>query len=964
MKVRVASAGTGKTTSLVLRYLELIAAGIPMRRIAGVTYTRMAASELRQRVGEAVRELLDSGQYLGRVRLKEDQADRFEEALRELSGATLTTIHGFMIEALRLSAPTIGLDPDFAVIGEWEAQALFEEEAATLLYLAGNPAHPLYAAASGLGSRARPALLSLFRERSQVERFLADRDERSAFLVELFESAYSAFERRLGARRLAPGEVERRALRLVRVAAAMSRVSERYRVVLVDEFQDVNPLQGRFFEALEASGPAVEVVGDPKQSIYGFRNADVGVFRRALAQGEELPPLDQSYRHAQLVNRFLNHLTRTLAAKDLGFSSREAPEVSGAGKRAEVRGRIEVHWVVDDGRLAALRETEARVLARRLEALHLDQGVPYGQMAVLARSHAGLVQVESALSAAGVPAVLVQGRGYYERIEIRDLYNALRAAVEPAGVPFAAWLRGPFARLSPDDLEVILAAADPLAALAECSPKVALSYRRLREMILRPPLEALKLLIREPLAAGRSFVSVLSRRQRENVDALLFTLAQQPPADLERLLRRLELLERQSDAGEVPQAGDGVQLLTVHSAKGLEWRAAAVFDLGGGRAPRRHDVIVHPQTGVVSLPGGPSYAETGRQLADREESESYRLLYVAASRPREILLLTGSAPRGNAKGWARALQLMNMGPRAKQRSRSDFVLASHSTGSAASGTPPDKVAAQRDVAVQGDVAVQSEVAALCEVAAQGDVAERSVPEWIDRSFPAHPYPPVFSPSRLHISEGDGDGDAGGGDGNGEPVRPGALGEAADQGQPGDTPGRATTVGTLVHYAISQSWRADEGGHMANLRAQEVMFPFSEVEQDEILAEVAELLDGYWAMLGCELPDLCDREHDEPELPMALPGGATVWQGVIDRLYRSRGCWYLDDYKTDHQIVPERYLGQLAIYAETVRRVRGVTPIVRLVYLRCRRLVALQPEELDRAYRAALSGGVRDLPGLE
>lgn len=111
MKVRVASAGTGKTTSLVLRYLELVGAGTPLRRIAGVTFTRTAAAELRQRVGDAVRELLREGSYLEvGYRLRETERPAFEEALRELEGATLSTIHGFMRTCLALVAPTMGLD--------------------------------------------------------------------------------------------------------------------------------------------------------------------------------------------------------------------------------------------------------------------------------------------------------------------------------------------------------------------------------------------------------------------------------------------------------------------------------------------------------------------------------------------------------------------------------------------------------------------------------------------------------------------------------------------------------------------------------------------------------------------------------------------------------------------------------------------------------------------------------------
>jgi len=164
MKVRVASAGTGKTTSLVLRYLELLASGIPLRRIAGVTFTRVAADELRQRVAEGVRSVQRDGQYLG-VPFKADHTDTddtFAEARRELDGATLTTIHGFMIACLRLVAPQLGLDPNFSVLGEWEAQAIFAEELASLRYLAQDPSHALFDALTTLDTfMSRPTVAGL-----------------------------------------------------------------------------------------------------------------------------------------------------------------------------------------------------------------------------------------------------------------------------------------------------------------------------------------------------------------------------------------------------------------------------------------------------------------------------------------------------------------------------------------------------------------------------------------------------------------------------------------------------------------------------------------------------------------------------------------------------------------------------------------------------------------------------------
>lgn len=901
MKVRIASAGTGKTTSLVLRYLELIGAGTPLRRIAGVTFTRKAADELRQRVGSALRELLSEGRYLGgRVVLAERDRPAFEEAWRELDGATLTTIHGFFIEALRLVAPLVGLDPDFAVAGEWEAEALFEEELKTVLFFAAEPGHGLHPARALLGDEAEALLLRAFSQRSLTERFIADADPHNRAVLELWEAAYARYLTRLGATLLSPGEVERRALTMVRSPQLLERLAGRYRMVLIDEFQDVNPLQGQVFERLEAGGLGVEVVGDPKQSIYGFRNADVEVFRRALRRGTVLPPLEETWRHAQVLARFLNRLTDTLAAAGLGFGPDEAIAVRPTGSQAAKQGRLELHWVIGEAGIGELRQHEAHLLAERLRALHEEHGYDFGEMAVLARSYDGLTVLEGALQAANLPYVLVQGRGYYERLELRDLYHALRVAIDPQGVSLGAFLRSPFAQLSLAEADAVLRAEVPLEYLKAHHPAVYRRYEGIKARVAGAPLDALKFLIREPFIDGQRYVAFLDSRARENVDALLFTVAEQPPGDLAILLDRLELLSRQADAGDVPQSGEGIQLLTVHRAKGLEWPVVGVFDLGRLPNQRAEKVYLTPEDGRLYHQASKGFAAARAAAKAREAQESYRLFYVAASRARDVLVMTGSIKNDKAEGWAKALVLMGLGPDATPANRPDFVLNTHPYRPVAV-TPPQPPA-------------------------DGRLAPAP---YIDATFAPHPYPPVFSPSRLKQAVY-------------EPL------PISDPDEGEALPGRATTVGTLVHYAISQNWRAENPVHIENLRAQEVMFPFTRDEQEDILLEVKALLANYQDLLGTALPPLAARDEDYPELPMALPQGATVWQGIIDRLYRVGTVWTLEDYKTDHEVNPEQYHVQLALYLRAVQAVRGVTPQVRLVYLRDKRVIPVAQRELEAA----------------
>jgi ATP-dependent exoDNAse (exonuclease V) beta subunit len=896
MKVRVASAGTGKTTSLVLRYLELISCDIPLRRIAGVTFTRAAADELRQRVGLGVRELLKTGQYLHHT-LREQHRPNFEEALRELDGATLTTIHGFMIESLRLVAPMMGLDPDFSVLGEWEAQAMFEEKLRSVLYLANEPTHGLYSAKTHLGDGAEDLLLGVFHQRSLAEVFESDDHATNLALQKLFDAAYRKFEVRLGAVLLPPSEVERRAIKMIRNKHAVERLISRYKLVLVDEFQDVNPLQGAYFEALELAGLATEVVGDPKQSIYGFRNADVGVFRRALAGGEKLEPLTHTRRHALVVSRFLNHMTSTLAANNMGFGIEEAPIVETKGEQENTHGRVELHWIVGDEPIANLRQMEAKVLAERLQGLH-SEGYSYSDMAVLARSYAGLAQVEEALLSAGMPYVMLQGRGYYERLEVRDLYHALRVGIEPSGFSFGAWLRGPFAQLDFIKVDEILKSANPLEDLKEKHKDIWERLEQTRQQVRGTPLSALKFLIREPFIDGKRYADFLETRARENVDALLFTVAEQPPGDIELLLDRLDLLSRQADAGDVPQSGEGIELLTVHKAKGLEWKVTAVFDLGRKLADRAQAVYIHD--GRIIHKDTPIFEEARNKIRSREEEESYRLL----------LVMTGSAKGGKGDGWINALETMKLGPSSKSYSRPDFILQTH---------------------VYQPV-LQSSIFSL-----QSSVSEAA--PWIDKRFRHYEHPPVSSPSRLKQESY-------------EDLEPLPFSDP-EEGE--RLPGRSTTVGTLVHYAISQNWSASNPVHVENLRAQEVMFPFTLDEQLDILVEVKELLSNYESLLGDSIPALNERSDDFPELPMALPVGKTVWQGIIDRLYCADGQWILEDYKTDQEVKPEHYYFQLAVYLHAIREVRGVTPKVQLVFLRFKEVVVIEESVLEQAYKKVLEG---------
>ncbi|BAW00753.1 ATP-dependent exonuclase V subunit beta [Thermus thermophilus] len=619
MKLYVASAGTGKTHTLVEELLALVKEGVPLRRIAAVTFTRKAAEELRARARKGVEALA-----------REEPG--FSGAVREVHGAVFGTIHGFMAEALRHAAPFLSLDPDFAVVDELLAEALFLEEARSLLYLLGED--------PGLEALLR----RLYQGRTLAEAFRPL--EGAEGLVRLFMEVLARYRRR-AQEVLGPGDLEALALRLLRHPKALARVVERFPYVLVDEYQDTSPLQGRFFQALEEAGARVVAVGDPKQSIYLFRNARLEVFREALGRAEEVLVLDKTRRHARRVAAFLNRFVALFP---------EGERVAVRPTR-EAEGRVEVHWVEGGAGLEERRRFEADLLARRLLALKAE-GYAFGEMAVLVRSRASLSLLEWAFRARGVPYVLRRGQSFFNRLEVRDLYHALRLALleGPPGPEerrsLLAFLRSPFVGLNLGEVEEALLREDPLPHLPQA---VRDRVAWLKGLAGKRPLEALKALVRDEV-----FLSRLSPRARANLDALLLLAGLERFPDLEALLEWLRLRALDPEASELPEGGEGVSLLTVHAAKGLEWPVVAVYDVARGEPGPASSVLVGPE-GEVAVAGTRAYRDLAQRLAQAQREEAVRLLYVALSRARDVLLVTGSRS-GRESPWVQALERLGLGP--------------------------------------------------------------------------------------------------------------------------------------------------------------------------------------------------------------------------------------------------------------------------------------------------------------
>ena len=532
-----------------------------------------------------------------------------------------------------------------------------------------------------------------------VDLHLGEVDERLAALLPELASAYRRIRERLeGEKRerrvLDFADLEVHALRALDDQQVVAHYRSRWGAMLVDEFQDTNAVQAKILDRL-AGGMLVTVVGDEKQSIYGFRGARAEVFQRyrrqVVADGGEEVQLTTSFRsHAGLVA----DINATFAPV-LGPQHQALVATRPAGPSAAPYTTL---TVIERGDIKANRQvSEAVALAERLKRLVAD-GVPvhdkrtgsprpvrYGDIAVLARNWQALGVYGEVLPALGVPAVHTGGGNLLAMRDVKDGIALLRALAGPDDdVALAAVLRSPY--FAVDDVTLYrlarhraagavgakgagggsarLSLWEALATSTDPEP----TLRRARDVLtelhaLRRSSAPSALLRAADSLTGHSAVLTGlpgGRRRLADFDGLLDLVRriENGSHDLFTVWRRLRSLLRADVSIPRPRlAADGaVTLLTIHSSKGLEWPVVAVADLERRRRSQREPVLIDAELGValrLENDDGETvepalYRILLAQGAEREALEEQRLLYVALTRARDHLILSAASERGGA----------------------------------------------------------------------------------------------------------------------------------------------------------------------------------------------------------------------------------------------------------------------------------------------------------------------------
>jgi len=522
-------------------------------------------------------------------------------------------------------------------------------------------------------------------------------------------------------------DLELRTLSLLERPEVIARLSERYRFFLVDEFQDTNNVQRVLLERLALSKgrrPAnLFIVGDRKQSIYGFRGADVDVFRQMtatlLAAGGEEKPLQLNFRSQPPLIAFFNHLFPRLFQVPDDIPSSEVKNLDQLGyvKHEKSDAKRELR---DEGPLVELlvstktsleddpraeqdsRVLDAQQIARRIISLKRQSpALKYGDIALLFRAMTQVQVYESVFRRANIPYQTVLGRGFYEREEITDLIQLLRFLDNKTDeIALAAVLHSPLCGISDNGLLALRCApwleevdtADPLRGFS-LTRGLYLALRRHREiayisdeehelldrvarlishLVDRRHHYAIQDLLRFAVEESEYMTVVAANfdgaQRLANVERL-FTLAARFEAsgthlirDFVRYVEEFEAIGSRESEGQIDQAADAVRLMTIHQAKGLEFPVVIIPDLQRlSRVATDTWVLLDRHQGLTlkvpdgrgNLVAGCTFTNFEKRHAWREQFESMRLLYVAASRAEDRLILSGvteeiaSLNRGN-----------------------------------------------------------------------------------------------------------------------------------------------------------------------------------------------------------------------------------------------------------------------------------------------------------------------------
>jgi len=512
---------------------------------------------------------------------------------------------------------------------------------------------------------------------------------REAFLnlVSDFEIRYRTFKRERSS--LDFNDLEREAVKLFsgkepRCQACKNLYRENFKYIMVDEFQDTAPLQDQLI-TLIARPNNLFIVGDWKQSIYGFRGAEASLFLKKeeafskSGTGKRISLIENFRSRGELLNQINPFFEKLWSEEKRSFEPLEA-------RRTFPQKTIpSVEFLViereEDESVQEARMNEARVLAERIHGLVASGAYDYRDFAMLFRVSTDIYYYEHELRNLAIPYYVVSGRGFYRQPEIRDLISFLELLENlHLDIPLAAVLRSPLVQVSDDTLFWLSNASKranhdiPLyEALLKCHEISEIKEQDQARLQTFRTLFFELLEQKEKWAVSECLELILERTQYDryvlslpqgkrhfaNLRKLLEIareLEVRQPIHLGDFIRYVKGLEtqevRESEAQVEALEGNAVKLMTIHKAKGLEFKVVMIPDLNRKALPNKTKFLFDPEYGIGfkvfnTVNRKPEETFTFKKIKERliqnMREESKRLLYVGMTRAEDHLILSGTS---------------------------------------------------------------------------------------------------------------------------------------------------------------------------------------------------------------------------------------------------------------------------------------------------------------------------------
>lgn len=617
----VAGAGSGKTRVITRRVAYLISQGIPPASILAITFTNKAAGEMKQRVSAALEKpIRDFGKL-------------------QQPWPLVCTFHSLCMRILRHYAERIGLAANFSIYDSGDQNRLIKD-ALKLLEMSSNNFPP--ANVHGTISKAKNQLVGAAEYAQQAGDFYSRQVARIYTKYQSLLDQNNALDfddlllKTADAFRAHPD--------------VLAELQDRFQYVMIDEYQDTNHAQYIIAHALAHKHKNICVVGDPDQSIYAWRGADI---RNILEFEHDYPSakvikLERNYRSTKNILRIASELISRNTQRKKKDLWTENPQGD----------LIQVVLCQDE-------DDEARVVARMFKELHEKREIPWGKMAIFYRMNSLSRAVEDAIRMEGIPYVVARGTAFYERKEVKDVLAYLRVVANPrdevslerivntpprglgdtsirqiqiaaisAGVSLFEML-GRAAEITGLSSRAIAAAQNFHAAVTQWQEIAGMQRIPVQPGLVESRLSETGGRVRRLMedVVRRSGIDAMLKKKAKteaededplgNVNGLITEAAKYdsefPEGSLDDFLASVSL---RTDADSLKDGDGAVTLMTLHAAKGLEFPVVAMVGLEEGVLPH------------------------SRAREDQHQmEEERRLCFVGITRAQEKLILTKSAFR-------------------------------------------------------------------------------------------------------------------------------------------------------------------------------------------------------------------------------------------------------------------------------------------------------------------------------